>query len=312
MRPDPCVTGVNLWGFSVSVWKGGPWTAKILTDWDSEKASRFGNDLIVAQHTLYKRPMFSEAGQADLFDHYPREAFGIHTMGTKRSGSDGFRKRMPGKLIGEPGAANRVKTMKRDVGVLISSPNARVFYHLDIPMVTLWHIKGEKTMYVYPGAGRFAPDPQIEAIVLREQEEEIDYDPSNDDYTLPVVMKSGVVASWPRKAPHRLDNSDCVNVSLSCGFKTFGSLVHANALYANGAMRRSWGLNPSFERDGASPSIPRQGSHGRSSCSTPVNLSKSISSRPWLSTSKRKMRCAISLPHSRLNRGRRTGATRFG
>ena len=251
MRPDPCVTGVNLWGFSVSVWKGGPWTAKILTDWDSEKASRFGNDLIVAQHTLHKRPMFSEAGQADLFDHYPREAFGIHTMGTKRSGSDGFRKGMPGKLIGEPGAANRVKTMKRDVGVLISSPNARVFYHLDIPMVTLWHIKGEKTMYVYPGAGRFAPDPQIEAIVLREQEEEIDYDPSNDDYTLPVVMKSGVVASWPRKAPHRLDNSDCVNVSLSCEFKTFGSLVHANALYANGAMRRSWGLNPSFERDGA-------------------------------------------------------------
>lgn len=58
MRPDPCVTGVNLWGFSVSVWKGGPWTAKILTDWDSEKASRFGNDLIVAQHTLHKRPMF--------------------------------------------------------------------------------------------------------------------------------------------------------------------------------------------------------------------------------------------------------------
>jgi hypothetical protein len=82
--------------------------------------------------------------------------------------------------------------------------------------------------------------------VLCEQEEEIDYDPSNDDYTLPVAMKPGVVASWPRKAPHRIDNSDCVNVSLSCGFKTFGPLVHAN-----GAMRLSWGLNPSIERDGA-------------------------------------------------------------
>jgi hypothetical protein len=76
---------------------------------------------------------------------------------------------MPGKLIGEPGAANRVKTLKRDVGVLISSPNARAFYHLDIRVVTLWHIQGEKTMSVYPGAGRFAPDPQIEAIVRSKQ-----------------------------------------------------------------------------------------------------------------------------------------------
>ena len=261
-------------------------TAKILTDWDSEKASRFGNDLIVAHHTLHKRPMFSDAGLADLLDRYPREAFCIHTMGTKRSDKDGFRKGTPGKLngeqllgavkrgrlwinlrnanahlpeyaalcdemFGELDAANGVKTMKRDVGVLISSPNARVFYHLDIPMVTLWQIKGEKTMYVYPRGGRFAPDPQIEAIVLREQEEEIDYDPSYDDYALPVIMKPGTVASWPQTAPHRIDNSDCVNVSLSCEFMTFDSLIHANALYANGAMRRWWGLNPSIERDGA-------------------------------------------------------------
>ena len=41
-------------------------TAKILTDWDSEKASRFGNDLIVAHHTLHKRPMSSDAGLSDL------------------------------------------------------------------------------------------------------------------------------------------------------------------------------------------------------------------------------------------------------
>lgn len=269
-------------------------SATILTDWTAEKASRFGKDLIVAHHTLHQRPMFSDDGLADLLDRYPRDAFGIHTMGTKRSDKDGFRKGIPGKLngaqlleavkrgrlwinlrnasahlpeyaalcdemFGELDAANGVKTLKRDVGVLISSPNAHVFYHLDIPLVTLWQIKGEKTMYLYPRGGKFAPDPQVEAIVLREQEEEIAYDPAFDADARTVAMTPGVVASWPQTAPHRIDNGNCLNVSLSCEFMTFDALVHANALYANGAMRRWWGLNPSIARDGNITKISKAG-----------------------------------------------------
>lgn len=268
--------------------------AGILTDWDGAKASRFGKELIVAGHTLHQRPMFSDAGLADLLDRYPREAFGIHTMGDSRSEQGGFRKGIPGNLngeqlleavkrgrlwinlrnanahlpeyaqlceemFGELDAANGVRTMKRDVGVLISSPNARVFYHLDIPLVTLWQIKGEKTMYVYPRGGQFAPDPQIEAIVLREQEEEIAYDPAFDDAASVVRMTPGVFANWPQTAPHRIDNGNCLNVSLSCEFMTFDALVHANALYANGAMRRWWGLDPSIERDGQITKISKAG-----------------------------------------------------
>jgi hypothetical protein len=257
----------------------------VLTNWDAEKAAKFGKSLIVAEHTLHTRKMFSDDGLADLLDRYPREAFGVHTMGTLRSDKDGFRKGTPGKLKGdeileavrkgrlwinlrnanahlpeygalcdemfaELDAANGVKTSKRDVGVLISSPKARVFYHLDIPLVTLWQIKGEKTMYVYPLGKKFARDEQIEAIVLREAEEEIDYDIAYDRDAEKVVMTPGVVANWPQTAPHRIDNSDCLNVSLSCEFMTFDALIHANALYANGAMRRWWGMRPSIERDG--------------------------------------------------------------
>ncbi len=256
----------------------------VLTDWNADKTAAFGKKLLVAKHSLHERPMFSDAGLADLLDRYPREAFGIHTMGTKRSDKDGFRKGLPGDLsgaeileavrrgrlwinlrkanahlpeyaalcdemFGELDAATGVRTSKRDVGVLISSPNARVFYHLDIPLVTLWQIKGEKTMYVYPRGGQYADDTQIEAIVLREKEEEIDYDPAFDADASVVKMTPGIVANWPQTAPHRIDNSDCLNVSLSCEFMTFDALIHANALYANGAMRRWWGLNPSIERD---------------------------------------------------------------
>ena len=201
---------------------------KILLDWDSQKAADFGKRPIVAHHNLHQRPMFSDEGLADLLDRYPRDAFNLYTMGNDRSDKSSFRKGVPGDLSGaeimeavkrgrlwinlrnanahlpeyaalcdemfaELDEANKVKTMKRDVGFLISSPNARVFYHLDIPLVTLWQIKGEKTMYVYPTGKEFAPDDQIEAIVLRETEEEIAYSHHFDASAQKVVMTPGVV-----------------------------------------------------------------------------------------------------------------------
>ena len=39
-------------------------------------------------------------------------------------------------------------------------------------------------------------------------------------------------------------------MSLSCEYMTFDALIHANAIYTNGAMRRWWGLDPSIENDG--------------------------------------------------------------
>ncbi|HPE48042.1 MAG TPA: hypothetical protein PLR76_06590 [Hyphomonas sp.] len=260
-------------------------TGRILTDWDSAKAAKFGKDLIVAHHTLHERPMFSDAGLARLLDTYPRDRLHVYTMDNERHDKTSFRRGTAGDLtgaqildavqrgrlwlnlraanhhlqeyadlsdemFGEFDAANGVKTMKRDVGVLISSPNARVFYHLDIPIVNLWQIKGEKKVWIYPTGRAFAPDPQLEAIVLKETEEEIFYDPAFDASAVEVVLKPGMVANWPQTAPHRIDNCDCVNVSLSCEYMTFDALIHANAIYTNGAMRRWWGLDPSIENDG--------------------------------------------------------------
>jgi len=262
-------------------------TDHILTDWTDEKAASFGKAPIVAQHNLHERPMFSDDGLADLLDRYPREAFNLYTMGDAEDGKDSFRLGLPGDLSGAEimEAVKRgrlwinlrkandhlpeyealcdemfgeldartpgLKTRKRDVGVLISSPNARVFYHLDIPLVTLWQIKGEKTMYVYPTGAPYARDEQIEAIVLKETEEEIDYDPAFDADAQIVQMTPGTMANWPQTAPHRIDNGDCVNVSLSCEFMTLPALIHANALYTNGVLRRRHGKSPDIASDGA-------------------------------------------------------------
>lgn len=259
----------------------------ILTDWNDETAATMTKAPIVTTHNLHKRPMFSDDGLADILDRYPREAINLYTMDNSQEGAkESFRRGLAGDLSGKEilEAVERgmlwvnlrkvndvdeaynelcdemfgeidartpgLKTLKRDVGVLISSPNARVFYHLDIPLVTLWQIKGEKKVYIYPTGAPYAREEQIESVVLGETEEEIDYDPAFDADAKIVDLKPGMMTSWPQNAPHRIDNGNFVNVSLSCEFMTVPGLVRANALYTNGVLRRRYGKLPEIANDG--------------------------------------------------------------
>lgn len=261
---------------------------QILTSWTDELSKSFGKKPFLTDHNLHEREMFFDAGIADMLDRYPRNELNLYTMNDDPTNAGRvFRRGEAGDLTGAEilQAINRgrlwlnaravnhhlneydvlcsemfgeldglvpgLKTVKRDCGFLISSPNARVFYHLDVPCVTLWQLRGTKTMHVYPTGAPYARDEQIEAIVLRESEEEIDYDPGFEAARQTYVLTPGKVASWPQTAPHRIDNGDCVNVSLSCEFQTMQSLVYANALYTNGVMRRRLGLSPDISRDGA-------------------------------------------------------------
>jgi hypothetical protein len=51
------------------------------------------------------------------------------------------------------------------LGILISSPNARVFYHCDIPGQGLMHVRGEKTIWIYPDGDPFLPQEALERVV---------------------------------------------------------------------------------------------------------------------------------------------------
>ena len=93
-------------------------------------------------------------------------------------------------------------------------------------------------------------DEQLEGIVLGETEEEIDYDPVFDGDARVTKLTPGDMVTWPQNAPHRIDNGNCLNVSLSCEFLTIPALVKANALYTNGFLRRRFGKDPSIARDG--------------------------------------------------------------
>jgi hypothetical protein len=79
------------------------------------------------------------------------------------------------------------KTFKRKLGLLISSPTARVYYHFDVPGQGLWQIRGRKRIWIYPPTEPFLQPTRIENVVRSLTTEELDYQPWFDDPDPPLL-----------------------------------------------------------------------------------------------------------------------------
>lgn len=260
-----------------------------LVDWTAEQAARFGRAEQRFRHSLAERPMFSDEGLEEVLDRYPRDRLGVFTMGDDpvdwRSWRRGSAMRnMTGSRLLEAAKTGRLwlnlretnthlieysalsdeifgdmerhvpglRTFKRDVGLLISSADAQVFYHFDVPPVTLWGLRGEKTLYVYPPHAPFLEDEALERLVLKEAAEQVAFDPSWDSRAEVFHMRPGDMISWRQNAPHRVVNGPMLNVSLSLEYMTPEALMRANVIYANAMLRRNAGLQPRVQ-SGFSP-----------------------------------------------------------
>ncbi len=267
-----------------------------LVHWDAEKTARFGREELRFRHTLHERPLFGDEGLEEVLDRYPRDKLGVFTMGEDpvdwRSWRRGAAERnMTGSRLLEAARTGRIwlnlretnqhlleysalsdeifgdmerhvpglKTFKRDVGLLISSADAQVFYHLDVPNVTLWGVRGEKTLYVYPRHAPFVEEEQLERIVLRETPEQFAYEPAWDARAQVFRMEPGDMISWRQNAPHRVVNGPMLNVSLSLEYMTPEALLRANVIYANGVLRRSAGLQPRVQSGFGPVSLAKMG-----------------------------------------------------
>jgi hypothetical protein len=251
----------------------------LVSDWTTESKAAFAQRGQAFRHTLAERPMFSDEGLASVLERYPRDRIGVFTMGSDLTDTSTWRRGSAGKLSGdqllaavktgrlwlnlrdtdkhlpdyadllreivaEKEQALGTRILKPDLGLLISSPQAEVFYHLDVPLSSLWQIRGEKSFRLYPRAPPYVADAQIERFVLREAEGQFDFDPLWDADAEQFVLTPGVMVAWPQNAPHRISNGPMMNVSLSMEFMTPAALLRANILYANGLMRRWWGWRP--------------------------------------------------------------------
>ncbi len=262
-----------------------------MLNWTPDHRSNFTRKNLLFTHDLHESDLFGDEALIALIDRYPQDKLEVFTMGydpaasgqwffgrnkTIQGGSLDGRALLDGvkagrlwlnlrkvnhhdpvihelcaRLFADVQQGSGQQTLKEDLGLLISSPNAHVFYHLDVPLVMLWQVRGVKTLYLYPPETPFVSEHDREAVALRESDEQLPYRAEWDAGALRHDLKPGEMMTWVQNAPHRIVNHDMVNVSLSIEFMTPKALWKANVLYANGCLRRWLGLNPSTNRSWA-------------------------------------------------------------
>ena len=250
----------------------------LLSDWTKEDFETVERGVLVAPHRLAETGLFTDDALADVIDQHPEEDLSVNTMGTDPNIFDwreGDRNGISGKdllqlvhqgqlwincrkmLQNNPEYAKVFNQLydeieankpgfqaeQRTANLLISSPTAWVPYHVDMPVNMLWHIRGEKRVWVYPHFDtRFASADVLSRVCFGEFTEDVPYDSSFDKYALVYDAKPGQLITWPQLAPHRVRNLQGLNVSLSTEHKNPRARRRINVHTANYLLRNRFGL----------------------------------------------------------------------
>ncbi|MFK7917514.1 MAG: hypothetical protein AB8G14_05520 [Ilumatobacter sp.] len=146
-----------------------------------------------------------------------------------------------------PGFAPEITTLT----LLISSPKAMVYYHVDGPANLLFHIRGDKQIWIYPPDDEFISPHDLEDIFASVSHEYIDYDPRFDERATVIDLQPGMLAGWAPNSPHRVANGDSFNVSLSTEHYTPQQRKKARIYQANRVLRTKLGYrNPGTDLSG--------------------------------------------------------------
>ena len=240
-------------------------------------ARSWGKEVLTFTHNLEHHPLFSDEALALLIERNPEAIREVSTMDPSKEDASAWRnvafEDMSGAEIlqcvregllwinvGDVGkfdaryqelidnlletAQARVpglETFRRQIGILVSSPNARVYYHCDVPGQGLLQVRGKKTIWIYPGSERFLPVEALERVVLGVTTEDIAYHPSFDDHATRLEFTPGVGALWPLNWPHRVINGPMLNVSVTIEYWTAETRRYHAMNIGNGVLRHVLG-----------------------------------------------------------------------
>jgi len=250
--------------------------ATSLVDWKFSNKD-IENRAVTTSHHLLETGLFDDEQLIRVLDTHPRHHLNVHTMGTDESNNQ-WREGNAAKLSGEqlldatkegrlwlnvrnmvlhhPDFAKAIhqlydelegkmagfKALERSANLLISSPNAIVYYHLDIPCNMLWHMRGMKRVWAYPPANpKFVSQERVEDVICGIANEELDYDPAFDNEAMVVDLTPGNMITWPQNTPHRVSNLEGLNVSLTTEHVTPRAKRRIKLFRANRLMRTAFG-----------------------------------------------------------------------
>ena len=258
-----------------------------------ERGTRYPGPIAEAAlhpHSLIAQGFAEDAALAEVLDRYPAELFDINLYDYDDEGQASLRTGARGRLDGgqlleaiqqgrlwvnmrgietgwpELWAAAMVeyrriektypgmKAIKNAGQLILSSPKARVPYHFDAAGVVLFHLRGRKRIFVYPGDEAHLPERNMEQVVARQTTEELPYTQAFEADARIMDLEPGQALTWPLYAPHRVENLDRFCVSLSMDFQTWPSRFRNGALFTN-AVIRSRGGRPRFTDGMTTPEL---------------------------------------------------------
>ncbi len=265
-------------------------TGHIMTDWKEHHGELFGRHPLHMQHSLHKSELFTDAALARLLENVDRADYHVNT---RSAGPDGRLRRREGEFgdlsgtqlleavrkgdiwinLRAPQKADKaygellediyrefearvpgLKTFKHLVTILISSPHVYVPYHCDVPGQMLWQLRGRKRVWLYPASEPFLPQAAIEKLILGEMHEtDMPYRPWFDETAKVVDLEPGWMLHWPLNWPHRVENQDSLNVSLTTEHYTRPVRNAYGVNYANGLLRKA-GLK-TLQQQGSGPAM---------------------------------------------------------
>lgn len=248
----------------------------LLAKWTDEQIEQMRSAIYVAEHRLAEHPLFTDEQLIRVLDTHPRKDLGVNTMGSDPARRSDWQEGDAGDLDGRtllettkrgrlwlnvrrvmdhhPEFHEIVNTLydeletlcgegmfNRSANLLISSPKAMVYYHLDCPANMLWHIRGEKRVWAYPLESGVVSASTIEAVLTGEASEELAFQAEYDRHAKVVDLKPGQMITWPQHTPHRVVNTKGLNVSLSTEHMTQRALRKNNVYLANRHFRKLFG-----------------------------------------------------------------------
>ena len=252
----------------------------IFTNWKLNNTNDFKEGTAIIEHSLHETDMFSDQALIQLIEKHPAEFTEVFTMSEEENKPESFREGNLNNLSGEEilGAVKKgrlwlqlaqlhkhqseydelikkiIAEMKKNIprfkvfgyrlSMLISSPNAQVFYHADIPRNALWQIRGKKRVYLYPLDEKFISRENLEGVFLGETMEDVPYQKEFDQDAEILDLEPGKVVTWPQNGAHRVVNHDCLNVSLAMEYFEPKAWLKYGVYYANGVLRRRFGIKP--------------------------------------------------------------------
>lgn len=247
-----------------------------LIDWPDNQTLQ--DQVVRAEHRLLDTQLFTDEKLIELFDRHNVEELLVYRMGDDHHNLDDFQFGSRGRLtavqlldavrggqlwlniinmtsnhLAFDELVNAIydeleekvpnfKADYRSANLLVSSPGSQVYYHADAPLNMLWHLRGEKRVWVYPNEERFAPREWVEMIFTRESDDDLPYHPNFDQYATAYELGPGSMLTWPQNTPHRVENLSGLNISLTTEHYTAEAMKKRMTYLANHYLRRWFSL----------------------------------------------------------------------